>query len=200
MFDQPFRARFASWARPVAPALGRLGLTPNHITVATFFLALAAATFIAWNWQWIGLAAWLVSRVGDGLDGVLARHVGHPTPFGGYLDITLDMAAYAAMVVGFASLHPELMLAWLAILAGYGTVITTTLALSDAARASGRRVTETDRTFQFTPAVTEAGETTVMYVLWVVFPTHLPWLVWVWVIALGVTCVQRTILAARVLR
>lgn len=200
MFDEPFRARFGSWARPVAPPLVRLGITPNHITVGTFVVAAAAATFIALDWRWVGLALWLVSRIGDGLDGVLARHIGHPTAFGGYLDITLDMAAYAAMVIGFASAHPELTLPWLAVLAGYVVVITTTLGLSDAARASGLPMTGTDRTFQFTPALTEAGETTVMYLLWVVFPAQLHWLVWLWIIALGVTCIQRTVLAARLLR
>ena len=46
----------------------------------------------------------------------------------------------------------------------------------------------------------EAGETSVMYGLWVVFPQHLPWLVWLWVAALALTTVQRTVLAWRLLR
>ena len=90
-----------------------------------------------------------------------------------------------------------LWLGWLCVLAGYVLVITTTLALSDASRADGRRVSGTDRTFQFTPGLTEAGETNAMYVLWAVFPALLPWLVWIWAAALAVTAVQRTYLAAR---
>ena len=66
--------------------------------------------------------------------------------------------------------------------------------------SAARRVGATNRTFQFTPALTEAGETTAMYALWVLFPAHLPWLVWVWVAALAVTALQRTYLAARLLR
>jgi phosphatidylglycerophosphate synthase len=131
---------------------------------------------------------------------VLARDAAQTSAFGGYLDITLDMAGYAAMVVGFAVAHPALWLAWLAVLAGYVVVITTTLALSDAARRSGRHVSLTNRTFLFTPALTEAGETSVMYGVWVVFPQQLPWLVWVWVAALAITTVQRTVLAWRLLR
>jgi phosphatidylglycerophosphate synthase len=199
MFDEPFRARFAGWIQPLAPLLARLGVTANHVTVVSFLLALVAAALIADGRPLAGLVAWIVSRIGDGLDGVLARDA-QTSPFGGYLDITSDMASYAAMVVGFAVAHPELWLAWIAVLAGYVVVITTTLALSDAARRSGRAVSRTNRTFQFTPALTEAGETSVMYGLWVVFPQHVPWLVWVWVAALAFTTVQRTVLAWRLLR
>ena len=58
----------------------------------------------------------------------------------------------------------------------------------------------TDRTFQFTPGLTEAGETNVMYVLWVLFPAHVGCLAWVWAAALVLTAVQRTVLAWRALR
>lgn len=200
MFDEPFRARFAPLAHPIVRRLARAGVTPNRVTVVTFVLSLAAATLVGMGEAYAGLAIWLVSRIGDGIDGALARETGRITPFGGYLDITLDMAAYGVMVLGFARLHPTLAPAWLAVLAGYVVVITTTLALSDAAQSARRQVGETDRTFQFTTGIAEAGETTMMYVLWVAFPQHLEWLVWVWVAALLVTCVQRSVLAWRVLR
>nr|MDQ3349261.1 CDP-alcohol phosphatidyltransferase family protein [Acidobacteriota bacterium] len=185
---------------PLAPLLARLGVTANHVTVLSLLLALVAAGLIADGRSLAGLVVWILSRIGDGLDGVLAREAAQTSAFGGYLDITLDMAGYTAMVVGFALAHPALGFAWLAVLAGYILVITTTLALSDAARRSGRQVSLTNRTFQFTPALTEAGETSVMYGLWVVFPQQLPWLVWVWVAALAITAVQRSLLAWRLLR
>ena len=143
---------------------------------------------------------WLASRLGDGLDGILARETGSSTAFGGYLDITLDMTAYSAMLLGFAVAHPERGVVWSVILAGYALAITTTLALSNAAVAAGRRVSDTNRTFQFTAGMAEAGETTVMYVLWVVFPGELGWLAWVWVAMILATVLQRSWLACRVLR
>lgn len=200
MFDEPVRARLSRLAGPLVQPLARLGVRPSQVTVAAFVLAVVAAALIGAGRPRMGLAVWLVSRIGDGLDGVLARQTGRATLFGGYLDITLDMAGYAAMVVGFAVAHPELSLAWTGVLAGYILAITTTLALSDAGRGAQRPVSATNRTFQFTPALTEAGETSVAYVLWVMFPAHLPWLVWGWVAALAITAVQRTILAARLLR
>lgn len=168
--------------------------------MVAFLLGVSAAALIALGQAQAGLAVWLISRVGDGLDGPLARETGGSTAFGGYLDITLDMAAYAAMVLGFAARHPDLTVAWAAVLAGYVLVITTTLALSDAAGVLGRQVSGTNRTFQFTPGITEAGETNVMYVIWVVWPEHVWWLVWVWIVALVATGLQRTHLAWRVLR
>ncbi|MGQ0732705.1 MAG: CDP-alcohol phosphatidyltransferase family protein [Acidobacteriota bacterium] len=200
MFDEPFRARFAPLVRPLANQLARAGVSPNHVTVMSFGLAIVAAVLVAAGYPKVGLGIWLVTRFGDGLDGVIARHTGQATAFGAFLDITLDMAAYAAMVVGFAVLHPHLPLAWVAVLGGYVIVITSTLALSDGARAIGRRVSIGDRTFQFTPGFAEAGETNLMYVLWVLFPQHVGWLVWIWVALLLATGVQRTHLAWRRLR
>ena len=199
MFDEIFRARFAAWAQPIVPRVARFGVSPNQITVASFALTLAAATLIGLERPIEGLLVWLITRIGDGLDGVVARETGQTSAFGGYLDITLDMAGYAAMIVGFAVAHPTLWLAWTVILTGYVVVITATLALSDAANRLGRRVSLTNRTFQFTPGLTEAGETSVMYALWVLFPHHLPWLVWVWIAALAVTVLQRTSQAWRLL-
>jgi phosphatidylglycerophosphate synthase len=200
MFDEPFRARFSPVLRPLVPPLARSGITPTHVTVATFVLGIAAAMCIANGLTIVGLATWLTSRVGDALDGLLARETNQSTAFGGYLDITLDMAAYAAMAIGFAVLHPAFGVAWAMVLAGYVLVITTTLALSDAAGTLGRQVSATDRTFQFTPGFAEAGETNTMYVIWVLFPAHMGWLVWAWIAVLFATAIQRTYRAWRVLR
>lgn len=200
MFDEPVRRRFARIAQPVTDGLAATGITPNQLTLLTFVIALGGAACLALGWPRVGLAIWLVSRVGDGLDGALARATSRRTPFGAYLDITLDMAAYSAMVLAFSRLYPAQGLVWASILTAYVIVITTTLALSDAATTADRRVSGTDRTFQFTPGIAEAGETSVMYGLWVVFPGAVAWLAWVWFAALMATCVQRSVLAWRALR
>jgi phosphatidylglycerophosphate synthase len=200
MFDEPFRARFAIVARPIVLALAHRRVKPDHVTVLAFLLGVGAAALVANGRVYLGILLWLISRIGDGMDGALARESGRSTAFGGYLDITLDMAAYAAMVLGFAALHPALGMRWALVLVGYMLVITTTLALSDAAGVAGRQVSGTDRTFQFTPGFTEAGETNVMYLLWVLFPAYIEWLVSVWILALAATVVQRTHFAWRALR
>jgi len=200
MFDERVRARLPRAVKPVAGRLARVGVTPNAVSVVAFGASLVAGVLVATGFPWAGIGVWLASRVGDGLDGILARETGRSTAFGGYLDITLDMTAYSTMVVGFAVAHPDLGVVWAVILLGYALAITTTLALSNAAAAARRRVSDTNRTFQFTTGMAEAGETTVMYVLWVVFPVWLGWLAWIWVAMILVTVVQRSWLAWRVLR
>ena len=73
MFDETARRRFAAMAGPVARTLAARGVTPNQVTAVGLLLALAAAGAIAAGYGWAGLGLWLVSRVADGPDGVLAR-------------------------------------------------------------------------------------------------------------------------------
>lgn len=199
MFDETARARFASLAAPAGRALAARKVTATQVTLAGLALAIAAALAIALGRPWLGLGLWLASRVADGLDGVLARESGGGSAFGGYLDITADMMAYSAMIVGFARAHPEHAPLWVAVLGGYVLAITTTLALAAAAERVRRQVSSTDRSLQFTRGLAEAGETTLVYVLWVVFPGYIAWVGWAWVALLAATAVQRTALAARVL-
>lgn len=200
MFDESARAVFSRLGRPLVAATAHLGVTPNQVSVVAAILGLAAAGCVATGYTLTGLFVWVVSRVADGLDGALARATGAKSAFGGYLDITLDMLAYSAMVVGFAIAHPEHGIVWASILAGYVLAITTTLALSSAAAQTGRSVSATNRTFQFTQGLAEAGETTLMYVLWGLLPQWIGGLAWVWLGLLALTGLQRTHLAWRVLR
>lgn len=199
MFDELVRVRFERVSAPAARGLARLGVSPTGMTAAAFVVSLAAAAVVGAGWPRLGFALWVLSRVGDGLDGVLARVSNRKTPFGGYLDITLDMTAYSAMVLGFAVLHPAHGLLWAAVLAGYVIAITTTLALASAAERAGRPVSATNRTFQFTSGLAEAGETSFVYGAWVFLPGWVGPLGWLWVGILVMTGVQRSWLAWRTL-
>ncbi|MBL8142750.1 MAG: CDP-alcohol phosphatidyltransferase family protein [Acidobacteria bacterium] len=199
MFDDPFRSSFARLVTPLGQFLVSRDVTPSSISWTGFAIAVAGAAAIGANHGYVGLALWLVSRVADGLDGVVARLGGRHSAFGGYLDITLDMAAYSLMVVAFAYVHPAPAVLWPAILAGYVLAITTTLALSSAAERLARTVAAGDRSFQFTRGLAEAGETTVVYALWVVFPSHVALVGWLWAGLLLATAIQRSCLAWRLL-
>ncbi|HEY3383513.1 MAG TPA: CDP-alcohol phosphatidyltransferase family protein [Vicinamibacterales bacterium] len=200
MLDERVRAVLPRTVSHLVRLLVRAGVTPNAISFGACVVAVAAAGLVASAHPLAGVIVWLSSRLADGLDGIVARETGSVSAFGGYLDITLDMAAYSAMVVGFAIANPDLGVVWSAILAGYVLAITTTLALSGAATTAGRRASETNRTFQFTTSLAEAGETSIMYALWVVLPQWLVWLAWAWFCIVMLTVVQRTWLAQRLLR
>lgn len=96
------RNRIRGVAVPFATALGRLGLTPNAITVLGF-LGMCAAAVAASAQQWV-LAGVLVALFGafDMLDGALARATNRVTPFGGFLDSTLDRTGENLVLAGVA--------------------------------------------------------------------------------------------------
>ena len=97
------RQRVRGTATPFATVLGRLGLTPNALTVAGFLISGAAAVLAGMQ---LWLAAGVVSLVGaifDMFDGALARATGQTSKFGGFLDSTLDRWGEAVVYAGITA-------------------------------------------------------------------------------------------------
>ena len=96
------RQRVRDLAIPVARALGRLGLTPNALTLIGF-LGTCVAAYAAASQAWLiaGVLA-LVFGIFDLFDGTLARATGKVTKFGAFLDSTLDRAGEAIVYLGIA--------------------------------------------------------------------------------------------------
>jgi len=86
----------------IAPALflGRLGLTPNALTVIGAVLTGCVGILIAQGWfVAAGLGLWLFSAT-DTLDGALARATNRVSVFGAFLDSVCDRCAEAAIFFG----------------------------------------------------------------------------------------------------
>lgn len=96
------RARVRGLAEPVARALGRLGLTPNHLTFIGFGIAVVAAVAAAGQ-QWL-MAGLLVifGGVFDLFDGTLARATGKVTKLGAFYDSVFDRWGEGIVYVGVA--------------------------------------------------------------------------------------------------
>ena len=84
------RQRVRDLATPVATALGRLGLTPNALTLIGFAGTAVAAIAAAYQW-WLA-AGILVLAFGifDLFDGALARATGRASKLGAFLDSVFD--------------------------------------------------------------------------------------------------------------
>ncbi|MES1239914.1 MAG: CDP-alcohol phosphatidyltransferase family protein, partial [Chloroflexota bacterium] len=97
------RQRVRGLATPVAVALGKVGLTPNGLTVIGF-LGTCVAAWAAASQLWL-LAGVLVLVFGvfDLFDGTLARATGKVSRFGAFLDSTLDRAGESIVYVGIAA-------------------------------------------------------------------------------------------------
>ena len=98
-----FRARVrSSIEAPVARFFGRLGFSPNALTLIGFGIAVIAA-WLATREMW--LVAGLVVAFGavfDLFDGALARATDRTSRFGAFLDSTLDRAGEAVVYIGIA--------------------------------------------------------------------------------------------------
>ena len=97
------RQRVRDLATPIATALGRLGLTPNALTLIGFMGTCAAAVAAAYG-AWL-LAGFLVLAFGifDLFDGTLARATGQATRLGAFLDSTFDRAGEGIVYIGIAA-------------------------------------------------------------------------------------------------
>lgn len=90
-------------AEPIARGFGRLGLTPNHLTLIGFAISAAGGGAAA-------VEAWLVAGVlviaggvFDLFDGALARATGKTSSFGALMDSTFDRWGEAIVYGGIAT-------------------------------------------------------------------------------------------------
>jgi CDP-diacylglycerol--glycerol-3-phosphate 3-phosphatidyltransferase len=84
--------------------LARTRVTPNALTVAGVTLCAAAAVLVFFEnrgellFYWLGAAVFVLGSVFDILDGALARAGGKATPFGAFVDSTLDRVGEGLML------------------------------------------------------------------------------------------------------
>jgi phosphatidylglycerophosphate synthase len=94
------RSRVRGLMTPIAVALGRLGLTPNGLTLIGFGIAIIAAGFAAAQ-LWLPAGVLVVfGGVFDLFDGALARATDKASPLGAFMDSTFDRWGEGIVYVG----------------------------------------------------------------------------------------------------
>ena len=88
---------------PVVNVLAAGGVTPNSVTVVGLVLVFAASLLIWQRSLLLGAVILAIGAASDALDGGLARAQGGGTPFGGFLDSTLDRIGEAVVYLGIAA-------------------------------------------------------------------------------------------------
>jgi len=89
---------------PMLSALQWLKVTPNQVTIAGTVLNVAAAALVATDHLIYAGIVFLVAGCFDMLDGALARLAKNVTPFGAFLDSTLDRVSEGVMFAAIAYL------------------------------------------------------------------------------------------------
>ncbi len=199
MFDASLRRVYAPALAGLARRLHRRGVSAGQVTASGLFLGLGAAVCAGMGWWWPALAAWLASRVVDGLDGAVAR-LGNPTRLGGFLDIVSDFTVYGAFVVGVAVARPEARLAATVLLCTYyvsGAAFLAWSSLAGSLRTGAGLELRDERSVRFVGGLAEGFETILAYTVVCVVPGRAEKVFWVFAAMVAVTAAQRVIFAGR---
>ncbi len=158
---------------PLADAVGRLA-SPNALSVAAFALGLSCAAAAYAGLVLPSLALWLLNRVVDGLDGLVARRSGRASDRGAYLDIVLDFVVYAALPLSLAFSDASRALAAASLLAAFYVNGATWMYLSSLLEKRGRGAAASGQaTGVAMPAgIIEGTETIVFFSLILALPAY----------------------------
>ncbi|MFN3547354.1 MAG: CDP-alcohol phosphatidyltransferase family protein [Mesorhizobium sp.] len=198
MLDGWVRRRIDPAIERLASLVARTGVSANAVTIAAFAVGLMAGAAIAFEYFLLGLLLIIVSRIGDGLDGAVARICGK-TDFGGYLDIVLDFFFYGAIPLGFALADPaaNAVPAAILILSFY---VNGASFLAFAILAERRKLSTMargDKSIFFTTGLAEATETIAMFSAACLFPGWFPVLAYAFAALCFYTALSRIVLARR---
>lgn len=195
----------------LAHRLVRRGAGP--VTLAGLAIGLAAALAAALGAFAAALALWLLNRLLDGLDGEVARRLGHADDRGGYFDLLVDLSVYAAVPIGAAigtaglaggSGTPGSVWTWplvAALLATYYVNLGSYAFLAALMEKRGRGAAERgEATSLVMPAgLVEGFETVVLVSAMLAFPGQLPVWLGLTAVLVAVTAGQRAWWANRTL-
>jgi phosphatidylglycerophosphate synthase len=183
-------------ARAVARVVG-----PNALTLASAVLCVGAGV-LAWRGdRWLAVAAWLVGRLFDGLDGPVARIRGSASDFGGYFDIIGDHLGYAFIPLGLAAGIDEYgtWVAFGALMAAFfvNSISWTFLAAILEKRGAGAAARGEMTTITMPFALIEGTETIVLFTAFLAVPSLAAELFALMAALVAVTVVQRLVWARR---
>ena len=173
MLDSHLHPRLKPLLNAVAGALDRPGISPDRLTLLGFAIGVLALPFLALGWYGAALAAILLNRLLDGLDGALARRRGL-SDAGGFLDISLDFLFYALVPFGFILADPQnnaLAGGWLL----FAFIGTGSSFLAFAALAAANQIANpgyAHKSLHYLGGLTEGTETILLFVLSCLFPAH----------------------------
>ena len=162
-----------------AKKLHQRNVNADTVTVFGFVVGMLAIPSLAFQQYELALACILMNRIGDGIDGELARLHG-PTDAGGFLDIVLDFIFYSGVVFGFALADPEhnALAASALIFSFMGTGASFLAFAIMAERNTIKNMVYPNKGFYYLGGLTEGTETIVVLALFCLLPEYFAHLAW----------------------
>ena len=185
------KPKFQNLLRPLVIKLEQRGVTANQVTLTacaiSVILGLILTALSGYHWLFILIPIWLFVRMAlNAIDGMLAREFNQKSRLGGYLNEITDVVSDAALYLPFAFVHPfdalQIgLIIWLSALTEFCGVLGQ---VQGKTRRYDGPLGKSDRAFLF-------GVLGLVYVFVSVLPDFLYGLLWVDIILLIVTCVNR---------
>lgn len=156
-----------------AAGLKRSGYSADQISIIGFCIGLGALPALSLHLYWPALLCIVLNRIGDGLDGALARMT-KVTDAGGFLDIVLDFVFYSSVVFGFAVADPQQngLAASLLLVTFVGTGSSFLAFAIMAERRGIASITYPQKGIYYLTGLAEGTETVAFFVLCCIFPGH----------------------------
>ncbi|MCB0158910.1 MAG: CDP-alcohol phosphatidyltransferase family protein [Caldilineaceae bacterium] len=200
MRDAALRAKKDEFMVPLAQTFCAT-VHPNVVSLIAMGMGLLAAAAVIQERYWLGLLLWLLNRLLDGLDGVIARVHGKQSDFGGYLDLLFDFVIYLVIPIAFLSAAPTVFNLWagIALISVYVLNIISWTVLG--ALLEKRHMQSPSRltSMEMPTGLIEGAETIAVYTLFFFFPAYIGYIFFIFAALVLVTAGQRVLWAARTL-
>lgn len=166
---------------------------PNVISLVALGVGLLSAAAVVWHAYWLGLGLWLLNRVLDGLDGVVARVHHKQSDFGGYLDLFLDFIVYLAVPVAFIVAMPTTANLWACVVlfASYYLNTMSWMSLSALLEKRHRQPTSRLTSLEMPTGLIEGTETIIFYASFYLFSPYSAQLFTIMALLVCFTAAQR---------
>ena len=176
--------------------LATKGASANAVTLTAFVVGMISAALIAFGYMIPGLILLLLSRLGDGLDGAVARHT-QTSDFGGFLDIVLDFAFYGAIPLAFIIYDPtNNAIAGAVLLFAFYVNGASFLAYSILAEKYRLQTAiRGEKSVYFTTGLAEATETFAAFAIFCLFPSYFAVVAYIFAAICIYTAFSRIVLA-----
>lgn len=176
---------------PLARAISRLGISPNWMTVLGLVANVAVALLIARGHLRIGGVLTALASLFDAFDGALARVSGQTSPFGAFLDSTLDRVSEAVVYLGLLLYYAH-QSRRMEIVLIYATIVGSLMVSYARARAEGLGL-------QCKVGLLTRTERVCLLIIGLIAGI-MPWMLWALAVLANVTVIQRVVYVWRLTR
>ncbi len=147
-------------------------ISANQITVIGFGFGLAACWAVTQQAYQLALVFLLINRLGDGLDGAVARRHG-ATDLGAYLDIVADFLLWSLLPLAFIAGAPQNAVAAAVLLSSFAMSMVVFLAFAIMAEKRGVSTeSQGKKSFFYMAGLAEGTETIGFFVFVMVAPAY----------------------------